>query len=325
MNYPKISIITPSYNQGQYIEETILSIINQGYPNLEYIIIDGGSTDNTVDIIKKYEKHISYWVSEPDKGQSDAINKGIAVATGEVFNWINSDDMLLPGSLELVASYFKDSQTALLCTPIQLLHIDGSTSISGATNHTDTLYTLLLSSGLTQPGMYWNMDIIRNLNGVNTEFTYSMDLDLWKRFLLTYGKQHIHSDSTPTCIFRFHAESKTGGAFDDNYEKFALENNAALQQYASVVSKNYVQAVRLLFPLYKHSLAIQKPISSLPQQLIAEWLTQLYYKKVQKAFFAEDFAFAYKLAKLIDKQFLQADEIKNLKSYIRWSFIKSFI
>src|SRR5690606_10615120 len=103
---PKISIVTPSYNQGQFIEETILSIISQNYPNLEYIIIDGGSTDNTVDIIKKYENHLKYWVSEADKGQADAINKGLQHCTGDIFNWINSDDYLESNSLFTIANAY---------------------------------------------------------------------------------------------------------------------------------------------------------------------------------------------------------------------------
>ena len=93
-SYPKISIVTPSFNQGQYIEQTILSVIGQDYPNLEYIIIDGGSSDNTVEIIKKYADKIIYWISDPDNGQSDALNKGLAKCTGEIFNWINSEDYL---------------------------------------------------------------------------------------------------------------------------------------------------------------------------------------------------------------------------------------
>ena len=112
MNYPRISIVTPSFNQGKYIEQTIQSVLSQNYPNLEYIIIDGGSTDGTVEIIKKYEQQLTYWISEPDKGQTDAINKGFAKCTGEIFNWINSDDYYSPNSLHIVAEVFSENPTA---------------------------------------------------------------------------------------------------------------------------------------------------------------------------------------------------------------------
>jgi glycosyltransferase involved in cell wall biosynthesis len=104
---PRITIITPSFNQGEFIEETILSIFNQNYPNLEYFIVDGGSTDNTLEVIKKYDDSIDWWVSEPDRGQSHAINKGLARSTGEICNWINSDDLLFPGALKRVADCFQ--------------------------------------------------------------------------------------------------------------------------------------------------------------------------------------------------------------------------
>lgn len=106
MEYPKISIVTPSYNQGQYIEETILSVIGQNYPNLEYIIIDGGSTDNSVEIIKKYEKHLAYWVSEPDRGMYEAIQKGFDKSTGEIMAWINSDDIFIGNCFFTIADVF---------------------------------------------------------------------------------------------------------------------------------------------------------------------------------------------------------------------------
>jgi glycosyltransferase involved in cell wall biosynthesis len=103
MDLPSISIVTPSYNQAQYLDETIQSVLDQGYPNLQYMVIDGGSTDGSVEVIKKYEKHLDYWVSEKDKGQMDALNKGVRRSTGEIFGFINSDDLLYPRALQRVA------------------------------------------------------------------------------------------------------------------------------------------------------------------------------------------------------------------------------
>ena len=106
MDYPKISIVTPVFNQVKYLEGTIQSILSQGYPNLEYIIIDGGSTDGTIDIIKKYESQIAYWVSEPDKGMYDALQKGFDHSTGEIMGWLNADDLFFDGCLFHLANIF---------------------------------------------------------------------------------------------------------------------------------------------------------------------------------------------------------------------------
>lgn len=107
---PRISVVTPSYNQGDFIEETIRSVLLQGYPDLEYIIIDGGSTDNTIEIIKKYEPWITYWMSEPDRGQTHALNKGLEKSTGEVWSYLNSDDLLLPNSLKRIGELFQNPE-----------------------------------------------------------------------------------------------------------------------------------------------------------------------------------------------------------------------
>src|SRR5438309_6203079 len=101
--WPRITIVTPSYNQGRFLEETIRSVLLQGYPNLEYMVIDAASTDESVEIIRKYERWLAYWVSEKDRGQTHAINKGLAKATGEIFSYLNSDDLLAPGALAAVA------------------------------------------------------------------------------------------------------------------------------------------------------------------------------------------------------------------------------
>ena len=104
-NWPAISVIVPSYNQGRFVRQTLDSILEQGYPNLELIVMDGGSDDETVDILEEYSPHLSHWVSEPDNGQSHAINKGFAVATGSLVGWLNSDDLYLPKSMFQTASY----------------------------------------------------------------------------------------------------------------------------------------------------------------------------------------------------------------------------
>src|ERR1035437_5829495 len=110
--YPLVSIITPSYNQAQFLEKTILSVLSQNYPNIEYIIIDGGSTDNSADIIRKYENKISFWISEKDKGQSDAINKGWKRAKGKYCSYLNSDDELVPGAVSKIVEAFEKNQDA---------------------------------------------------------------------------------------------------------------------------------------------------------------------------------------------------------------------
>lgn len=208
---PKISIITPSFNQGQYIEQTILSIINQGYPNYELIIIDGGSTDNTVEIIKKYESKITYWVSEKDNGQADALNKGIAKATGDIFNWINSDDYLEPGALEVVGKYFYGNPTKnVLCGFTHCFYDeDKSTSHTYRMGIESTATDTILNIAMNQPGTFYRTEVVRAVGGINPSLRYIFDNELWFKFLSKYGIDTVGTTDKLLAQFRLHKDSKS--------------------------------------------------------------------------------------------------------------------
>jgi len=187
-NYPKISIVTPSYNQGKYIEETILSVLNQDYPNLEYIIIDGGSNDNSVEIIKKYENKLKYWISEKDSGQTNAINKGFEHATGEIFAYLNSDDVYLPNTLHLVAKLFTNFKEVRWITGHKC-HLLDSKIISPVTNvnykfnknlYLKGYHTPWLMGWNSQPCTFWSSEL-HHLAGSKFDETLScsFDIDMW--------------------------------------------------------------------------------------------------------------------------------------------------
>jgi len=188
-NYPKISIVTPSFNQGEYLEATIKSVLDQAYPNLEYIIIDGASTDNSVQIIKKYQQKLKYWVSEKDKGQADAINKGFRESSGEIMAWINSDDVLLPGSLNLVANIFMQA------TDIEWLSaIPTTITREGFLAHRGlrpAYFKALIKRGfhhgamlgfIMQESTFWRRSVWENSGAKIKNLHYSLDFELWKRF-----------------------------------------------------------------------------------------------------------------------------------------------
>ncbi|MBW8050438.1 MAG: glycosyltransferase [Cytophagales bacterium] len=184
---PKISIITPSYNQAQYIEQTIQSVINQNYPNLEYIIIDGGSTDNTLEIIKKYEKHVNYWISEPDTGQSNAINKGLKKAKGDIITWINSDDLLAPNALHMAQQYFMDYPAIMLIHGKTILFNDqNDKEILKGAEEEDLKYKYLAYMPFPQPSSFFRKQVVEKLGYLDESLDYGMDFDLLVRITLNY-------------------------------------------------------------------------------------------------------------------------------------------
>lgn len=214
MMLPRISIITPSYNQGHFIEETIRSVLLQGYPNLEYIIIDGGSTDHTVEIIKKYESQIAYWVSEPDQGQTHAINKGLTRATGEILAYLNSDDYYLPGTLLKVAEYFqKFPQTALLHGRCRYVNEQGE-KIGEQFGNIYQLEEILDLWGVwwnqrqfVQPEVFWSRQITEQIGCFNEALFFVMDYEYWLRILQAGGT--VGQIEAELSCFRFTAQQKS--------------------------------------------------------------------------------------------------------------------
>jgi len=179
--WPKISIVTPSYNQGQFIEETIRSVLLQGYPNLEYIIIDGNSTDNSIEIIKKYQKYLTYFVTEADGGPSDAISKGWNKATGEIVAYLNSDDAYTPGALACISQAFaQDAKSIAICG--NEFTIDKEGFILSKSNIKVINYlTLLKCNWVSQPATFIYKSSLDSVGGMNQEVKYAFDLELLLR------------------------------------------------------------------------------------------------------------------------------------------------
>lgn len=205
--FPKISIVTPSYNQADYLEETILSVINQNYPNLEYIIIDGGSTDGSISIIQKYAYALKYWVSEPDHGQVDAINKGIKYCTGEIFNWINSDDYLEPNALFAVAANWQKGYC--VCGKVRNFFQNSVEDGGVHPNRIESLAEFIaLKSKYHQPGFWFDLSLLQKVIPIQLKSHYYFDKILMIDFLHT-NPLKIITIKDVLVNFRVHDNSKT--------------------------------------------------------------------------------------------------------------------
>lgn len=205
----KVSVITPSYNQGKFIERTILSVLNQTYKNIEYIIIDGGSTDETMAVVDRYRDRIDIVVHEKDKGQSDAINKGFKLATGDLVGWINSDDILYPDCVENIVSLVNKNPDGCIYYPSAIDLIDANDNVTGSIKKYITGKSTLIQKDydLIQQGSFYRTETVRKVNFLDEKRHYCMDLDLWLK-LLDHGKIYYY-DKASLAAFRMWEDSKT--------------------------------------------------------------------------------------------------------------------
>lgn len=212
---PKISIITPSYNQGHFLERTIISVLDQGYPDLEYIIIDGGSTDETLAILKKYH-HALYWISERDRGQVHAINKGLLLASGQITAFINSDDTYEPGALLTVGEYFSNHpDCGWLSGRCRIINADGReirrwiTAYKNLWVRLKSPMVLYILNFISQPATFWRQELIRLTGYFDETLNYAFDYACWLKFSKICKPQFLN---TYLAEFRLHVSSKSSSA-----------------------------------------------------------------------------------------------------------------
>ncbi|MFI5150572.1 MAG: glycosyltransferase family 2 protein [Bacteroidia bacterium] len=227
MNWPKITIVTPSFNQGSYLEQTILSVLGQNYPNLEYFIMDGGSTDNSVDIIKKYEKQLAGWVSEKDKGVYDAVQKGFARSNGELMAWINSDDMYHPKSLFTVAELFETLKDVRWIQGMPTSYDESGRTIASGPLRLWSKYNFYTGDFefIQQESVFWRRSLWEAAGSTfNTRLKYAADMELWTRF---FRHDKLYVTNALIGGFRFRQSNQLSS---DNYPAYMSEAKTCLEK-----------------------------------------------------------------------------------------------
>jgi hypothetical protein len=200
-----VSIVTPSFNQAAYLEQTMRSVLDQGHHELEYIVVDGGSTDGSVDIIKHYAGRLAWWVSERDSGQAEAINKGMKRARGEIVAWLNSDDVYMPGAIEAAVKAFASRPEAVLVYG-NMLAVDGQGHTTNVLSYRQlSLEDLLCFEIIGQPAVFMRRDAFEAARGLDTSLHFMLDHQLWIK--LAQQGQIVHIDETWAAA-RYHAEAK---------------------------------------------------------------------------------------------------------------------
>lgn len=266
----RVSIITPSYNQAKYLEQTIQSVLNQNYAALEYILIDGGSDDGSLEIIKKYQDKFAYWISEKDGGQAEAINKGFARATGEVVAWLNSDDYYLPDAVSSAAKVFAENPEVVFVYG-NMLAVDGQGKTFNALTYKQlTLADLLCFQIIGQPAVFMRRSALQKTNGLDVSFHFLLDHLLWIQ-LAQRGKI-LHVNQTWS-VARYHAEAKNRAkAAEFGAEAFrilqAAQADAALAPVLAKVKRRAQASAQRVNARYLLD-------GGLPAQALSAWLSAL--------------------------------------------------
>ncbi len=239
--WPTISIVTPSYNQGRFLEETIRSVLLQSYPSLEYVVIDGGSSDESVEIIRRYAPWLSYWQSARDGGQADAVNIGLAQCSGELFNFINSDDVLLPGALRLVGALGTERRGiagAVICRSAKGddMFVHGEVS----------LHSILSKDHFHQPGIWLRRQEVINSGAFDPSYNFCFDKKFYLRFLAR-NDGSVETTAEPLVIFRLHEASKTvtsHAMFRDETLRALLEVLPEIGEQDRTLAQRAVERIR---------------------------------------------------------------------------------
>ena len=245
-NLPLVSIVTPSFNQAQYLEETIKSVLALDYPRIEYIVVDGGSTDGSVEIIHEYQDKLSWWISEPDEGQTGAINKGFDHASGEIYAWINSDDTYFPHAVSEAVEYLTENpEVGMVYGDANFINSQGK--FIGQFNAKQTDYKRLRRGGvyIPQQAAFWRGSLWKQVAPLDPSFYFAMDYDLWLR--LARISEIVY---TPRlwANFRLHDDAKTIHADDQCWpEMIRIHKRDGGGWLSSIYARYYLR--RLLSPI----------------------------------------------------------------------------